>query len=174
MRAYKATSLLLCLACLGASSDPAAPGPGPAATQRITVQLQGAPAESSFFLDPVGVDPIQLADNAAALLEGSFEIPAARSVQLRLLEGGPTGTLLWDGLALLSDQQHATIAFSYVIEGEQHRAARVASCPAPTPAAGSEPSGPFMWALGWGGLVLGYLAVLVLGWALRRRNQGQP
>lgn len=170
MRASEATSLLLCLACLGAGDAGATPTPD--ATQHITVQLQGAPAESSFFLTRTGGEPIQLEDNAAALLEGRFEIPAARSVQLRLLEGGPDGTLLWDGLALLTDQQQATIAFSYVNEGDQRRAARVATCPSPIPAAGGEPSGPILVALGWGGLVLGYLAVLVLGWALRWRREG--
>lgn len=173
MRASKATPLLLCLACLGAGGQ-APPPEAPQATQRVTVQLRGAPAESSFFVQRVGEQAIPLQDNAAALLEASLALEPARSVQLRLLEGGPEGATLWDGLVLLTDQRQATVAFSYVIEGERRAAARVASCPAPTPPAGSEPSGPWLLALGWGGLVLGYLGVLVLGWAIRRRDQGSP
>ena len=172
MRATKAFTPLLCLACLGAGGPATAAPHGD--TQRITVRLQGAPAEAQIFAERVGHETVQLVDNSSALLEAHFDAQPSRTAHLRLVEGGPDGELLWDGLALLSDGVHTHIAFSYVVEGEQHRAARVATCPAPTPVGGSEPLGPHLLALGWGGLVLGYLGFLVLGWRVRGRGQGAP
>jgi hypothetical protein len=162
--------LLLCLTGL----IQAQPVPSSdAAVQRIVIQLQGAPAEARYFARS-DQGEVELLDDAGALRVGQLERPPARSLQLELFQRDPGGERsLWGGLIMLGDRHQETLAFSFESQGQQVAALRVPSAPSLHMSAGQEPAGAYRLALGWGGLVLAYLAVLVLGWALRARGTGE-
>ncbi len=165
----KAASLLLCMASLAHGQQ----APPADELQRITVQLYGAPAEKSFTVERELGDRVPLVDNAAAVREGVFEAVPARSVQLRLLQLDEVGEIeLWSGLAMLTDRSREVLAFSYQVDDQYARALRVPAAPSLHVAAGQEPVGAYRLAMGWGALVLAYLGIMVVGWAIRSRRQG--
>ncbi len=140
-------------------------------TQRLEIQLYGVPADLGVLVERGDGEREELLDNGEALRVATLEGPPARSVQLRLLQlDGRSETELWGGLAMLADHDHEILSFSYMVEGQQPVVRRVPSSPSLHMSAGDEPAGAYRLAIGWGGLVLGYLAVLVLGWAIRGRR----
>jgi len=165
---------MLCLAGLAiGQSGPSGPAPSEA-LQQLTVQVHGVPSDLTITAERGGTERIELTDNGAALLVGELVGPPARSVQLRLLQRGPAGeTEIWQGIAMLGDHRQQTLAFSYELQDQWPRVERVPASPPLHSATGDEPAGAYHIALGWGGLVLGYLGILVVGWAIRGRRQDQ-
>jgi len=172
----KAAILLLCLAELAHAQPAPAAAPAPEPVQRVTIQLHGAPAELDILAEHGGDTIIELHDNGAAVREGWFEAPPRRSVQIRLLQrSAGDESELYSGLAMLGDRSGELLAFSYQAHDPQAHdpqahALRVPASPPLHLTAGAEPAGPYRLALGWGALVLGYLGVLVVGWAIRGRR----
>ncbi len=164
--------LLTLLASLSAQGQQPTPGQAAKAPQQqITIQLVKAPAGAKIYAERIGYETIRLKDNGAAVLEGTFDADPMRSLQLRIDQRDAQGTReLWDGLALLTDQAHERIAFSYEIGGAGARAVRIPACPAPTPATDQEPSKPYIVAMGWSGLALVYIGFLAVVAALRWRR----
>lgn len=169
----KAASLTLCMASLAWQVAPAH-AQAPAQLQRITIQLHGAPAELSVFAQRDDRQALELQDNGAAVLEGWFDATPSRSVQLRLTQLDERGeTQLWSGLAMLTDRSQELLAFSYQNDGQGVSALRVPASPSLHLAAGDEPLGAYRLAMGWGALVLAWLGILVVGWAVRGRRLDQ-
>ena len=167
----KAAILLLCLAALAHAQQAPAAAPAPEPVQRITIQLRGAPEDLGILAEHGGDAVVELHDNGAAVREGWFEGPPRRSVQLRLFQRSAGGeSELYSGLAMLGDRSSELLAFSYQAHDQQPHALRVPASPPLHLSAGAEPVGPYRLALGWGALVLGYLGVLVVGWAVRGRR----
>jgi hypothetical protein len=171
----KAVPLLLCLVWLSARAQEAPARSEDLQLQRITIQLRDAPQEHSYYVQRPGFEPLPLEDNGAAVLEVSIEAPPARSVQLTLRQDDPSyGTTLWHGLAMLGDRNQERIAFGYENDQGRVSAVRVAASPSLHPAAAGSASRAYLLAMGWGGLVLGYLGLLVVGWAVRSRGAPKP
>ncbi len=162
-------AVLVLVAALGAG--PAVAQEASAPLQTITLRLHNVPAEVQVQAERVGVGPVPLIDNGAAVLEGAFQAAPARSVHLRLVQSSDEGRIeLWDGLALLPDRDSEVIAFEYSVEDRTALATRVAVAPTPRLASSTEPAGPYLLALGWGALVLAYVIAMVLAFTLRRRS----
>jgi hypothetical protein len=163
------TLLLLCL--IGLLQAQPAPTTE-ASPQQVVIQLAGAPADARYYAQHAD-GRIELADDAGALRVGVIEQRPSRSIQLELLQQGTAGERsLWSGLVMLGDRRQETLAFTFQSQGQRVSARRVPSAPSLHMSAGEEPAGAYHLALGWGALVLAYLAVLVIGWAIQGRRKG--
>ncbi|MDP2309603.1 MAG: hypothetical protein Q8P18_26520 [Pseudomonadota bacterium] len=157
----------------GAAQGPAGnPGAAPAPAgnpgdQRVTVYFRGVPSGSRVQAQRGGEAPTAMVDAGIGALVVELFAPPARFLQLRLVQQDERGAPypVYDGLVVLSDPAHETIAFQY----QDRQALRLPV----SPSAGTEVSldqRTTWWvSFGWGALSLSWLGLLGVMWALRSR-----
>lgn len=157
--------LVAALAFAGDAPLPDTVGTGP---QAITIAVSGVDAGTTLVVERPGVGTIALRDPGTGFVQGTFNGEPARFAQLRVYAQDTKGRRdLFDGLVVLSDARRDTVAFALDRDGAF---ARLPIAPSLHAAAlARDPTGPWRVSMGWAALAFGYVGLLGVTWALRRR-----
>ncbi|MES2639091.1 MAG: hypothetical protein V4850_06395 [Myxococcota bacterium] len=140
------------------------PAPG---DQRVTVYFRGAPAGVRVQAQRGEDAPTPMADSGTGVLSADLYGPPARFLQLRLLLQPQNGAAypVYDGLVVLTDPAHETLAFQF----QDQQALRLPVAPSARTEVALDQRTTWWVSFAWGALSLAWVGLLGVLWALRSR-----
>lgn len=137
------------------------------ADQRVTVYFRGAPSGVRVQAQRGDDTPTPMADSGTGVLAAELVGPPARFLQLRLLLQSPGGAAypVYDGLVVLSDPTHETLAFQY----QDQQVLRLPVAPSARTEVALDQRTTWWVSFAWGALSLLWVGFLGVMWALRSR-----
>ena len=139
-------------------------------TQTVTLVLQGVQAGDVVTAIDGDGRTTRLTDPGIGVLVGHIEGPPRRQMQVRMVAATHNGPPreIYEGLLLLTDAEHETVAFAYDPRRELH-ARRVPSTPSARTELALDQRATWWVAFGWAGIVTLWSLGLGVAWAIRRR-----
>jgi hypothetical protein len=157
--------LILALVAALSAAPPQAPGDVPG-DQTVTVLVRGMAGADVLEAERVGVETLPLVDPGIGVRTCAFHGPPARFLQLRLVRGtGAARRSIYDGMVVLSDQEHETVAFQY----QDKEAVRIPIAPSARIELALDQRVTWWVSFGWGALALGYVGLMGILWTRGRR-----
>lgn len=135
--------------------------------QRVTVYLRGLPSGIRASVARADGAPVAMADPGLGVLAADLTGPSARFLPLRISarDGNGSEWLLYDGLVVLSDGRHETIAFQY----QDRQLLRLPLSPSARTELALDQRATWWVGFGVAAISLGWLGVVGVVWAVRSR-----
>lgn len=130
-------------------------------TQSITLIVDHVPPATKIMAERVGTGTFVL-EGEGDTVYGTLQGAPTRFLQLRLFIENQGRHQLFDGVLPLVDANREVLAFEVVDQGPKAHALRVPDPPVAAPDVAIDPRAKSVVGYGWGVLVLGYVAALVI------------
>ncbi len=140
-----------------------------AASQSVTIVLQGAQDKMSVQIERPGAANVLLTDPGRGALEATLTGEPVRVMSIRLVASqNGSDRIIYDGLVILTDANREIISFVY---DPIHLARRVAAGPSALIDPALDPRAGWWVGFGWSAVSLAYVSLLGLTWATKTRSR---